>query len=117
MWSTGLSGLGGQLPGGPIEMSEFCRQQRPVVSVRDVIDAPEFCRLCRVQWWSLRLRTARAERGGDQVVVERFGVLSGEKRRSRRLLLTTNTELNAMAAPAMSGLRRPSAARGMAATL
>ena len=39
------------------------------------------------------------------------------KRRSRRLLLTTKTELNAMAAPAMSGLSRPSAASGSAATL
>ena len=43
--------------------------------------------------------------------------VSGEKRRRRRLLLTTKTELNAMAAPAMRGLSKPRAARGMAATL
>ncbi len=41
----------------------------------------------------------------------------GSKRRNRRLLLTTNTELKAIAAPAMRGLSRPSAASGMAATL
>ena len=34
------------------------------------------------------------------------------KRRSRRLLETTNTEENAIAAPAISGLSRPKAARG-----
>ncbi len=39
------------------------------------------------------------------------------KLRSRRLLATTNTELNAMAAPAIMGLSRPIAARGRAATL
>jgi hypothetical protein len=39
------------------------------------------------------------------------------KRRSRRLLVTTNTELNAMAAAAMRGLRNPSTASGMAAVL
>ena len=38
---------------------------------------------------------------GDQPVVGTFGVVNGEKRRNRRLLLTTNTELNAMAAPAI----------------
>lgn len=38
-------------------------------------------------------------------------------RRSRRLLLTTNTELNAIAAPASIGLSNPAAARGRAATL
>ena len=54
---------------------------------------------------------------GYQLVVGTFGVVNGEKRRNRRLLLTTNTELNAMAAPAISGLSRPSAASGMAARL
>ena len=39
------------------------------------------------------------------------------KVRSRRLLETTNTELNAMAAPAIIGLRSPAAATGRAATL
>lgn len=38
-------------------------------------------------------------------------------RRKRKLLLTTKTELNAIAAPAMSGLSRPRAARGSAAML
>ena len=41
----------------------------------------------------------------------------GVNRRSRRLLLTTNTELNAIAAPAITGLSRPRAAIGSAATL
>ena len=45
------------------------------------------------------------------------GYRVGVNRRSRRLLLTTNTELKAMAAPAISGLSRPSAASGRAATL
>ena len=42
---------------------------------------------------------------------------AGWKRRSRRLLLTTKTEENAIAAPAIIGLSRPSAASGSAATL
>jgi hypothetical protein len=37
--------------------------------------------------------------------------------RSRRLLATTNADDAAMAAPAISGLRNPDAATGMAATL
>jgi hypothetical protein len=41
----------------------------------------------------------------------------GWNRRSRRLLVTTNTELKAIAAAAISGLRNPSAASGIAATL
>jgi hypothetical protein len=42
---------------------------------------------------------------------------AARNRRSRRLLVTTNTELNAMAAAAMRGLRNPRAASGMAAVL
>lgn len=42
---------------------------------------------------------------------------SHRKRLSRRLLLTTNTEENAIAAPASIGLSRPAAASGNAATL
>lgn len=42
---------------------------------------------------------------------------AGRKRRRRRLLVTTNTELKAMAAPAISGDRRPRAASGIAAAL
>lgn len=38
-------------------------------------------------------------------------------RRSLRLLVTTNSELRAMAAPAYSGLSSPDAASGIAATL
>ena len=58
------------------------------------------------------------------VVVVGHGVTSsgggagvGWKVRSRRLLLTTKTLEKAMAAPAIIGLSRPSAASGMAATL
>ena len=43
--------------------------------------------------------------------------LRGLNRRSRRLLVTTNTELKAIAAPAIRGFSRPSAASGSAATL
>ena len=39
------------------------------------------------------------------------------KRRRRRLLVTTNTLENAIAAPASIGLSRPAAASGRAATL
>ena len=42
---------------------------------------------------------------------------TARKRRSRRLLLTTNTEENAIAAPAISGLSSPAMASGSAATL
>ena len=41
----------------------------------------------------------------------------GLKPRSRRLLVTTNTDEKAMAAPASIGLSRPAAASGRAATL
>ncbi len=41
----------------------------------------------------------------------------GVNARSRRLLVTTNTELKAIAAPAIIGLRSPAAASGRAATL
>ena len=41
----------------------------------------------------------------------------GVNRRSRRLLVTTNTELKAIAAPAIMGLSSPTAANGSAATL
>ena len=58
------------------------------------------------------------------VVVVGHGVTSsvgggdvGWKVRSRRLLLTTKTLEKAMAAPAIIGFSRPSAASGMAATL
>lgn len=47
----------------------------------------------------------------------RRGYRAGVNRRSRRLLLTTNAELKAIAAPAISGLSRPAAASGNAATL
>ena len=43
--------------------------------------------------------------------------VDARNRRSRRLLVTTKTELNAMAAPATSGFSRPDAASGRAATL
>ncbi len=46
--------------------------------------------------------------------VHRF---TGWKFRSRRLLPTTNTEENAIAAPAIIGLSSPAAASGSAATL
>ena len=39
------------------------------------------------------------------------------KARSRRLLVTTNTDENAIAAPAIIGFSRPAAASGSAATL
>src|SRR5664279_3231867 len=41
----------------------------------------------------------------------------GVNRRNRRLFDTTNTELNAIAAPAIRGLSNPSAANGSAAML
>jgi hypothetical protein len=43
--------------------------------------------------------------------------VSGRKPRSRRLFETTNTDENAIAAPAIIGLSNPSAASGSAATL
>ena len=42
---------------------------------------------------------------------------SGRNPRSRRLLLTTNTDENAIAAPATSGLSSPAMASGSAPTL
>ena len=43
-----------------------------------------------------------------QLVTGPVGNHQGWNRRSRRLLVTTKTELNAIAAPAISGLSRPS---------
>jgi hypothetical protein len=42
---------------------------------------------------------------------------AGWNPRSRRLLVTSNTELNAIAAAAISGLRNPRGASGIAAVL
>ena len=73
-----------------------------------------------------RRRWRRVERqlpvdgcGGRSSGSPRQGVVRdvGWKVRSRRLLLTTKTLEKAMAAPAIIGLSRPSAASGMAATL
>ena len=50
---------------------------------------------------------------GDQP----FGSGAAPQLRKRRLLETTKNEENAIAAPAISGLSRPAAAIGMAATL
>src|SRR3954451_17115721 len=57
--------------------------------------------------------------GGRHVIAVRAGGrrCHGATRRSRRLLVTTNTELNAIAAPAIIALSRPAAASGSAATL
>jgi hypothetical protein len=52
-------------------------------------------------------------RGGESAPA----VETGRRRRSRRLLVTTNTDEKAMAAPAIMGLSSPAAARGRAATL
>ena len=45
------------------------------------------------------------------------GQAEARKRRSRRLLVTTNTDENAIAAPASIGFSSPAAASGRAATL
>ena len=68
-------------------------------------------------------RSLRSMEGQSYVVPERTPVAasrfsgSGANPRSRRLLVTTKTELNAIAAPAIIGLSSPAAASGSAATL
>lgn len=60
----------------------------------------------------------KGDRTGDQV--RRFGTPRGHcrlKPLSRKEFSTTNTELNAIAAPAIIGVSRPNAASGMAAAL
>jgi hypothetical protein len=59
----------------------------------------------------------RADRCETRRGLGRLGRLAQRKRRSRRLLVTTNTELAAIAAPASIGLRKPAAASGNAAML
>src|SRR5699024_11434038 len=59
---------------------------------------------------------ARADRSRSAAGQRTCGT-SERNRRSRRLLVTTNTEENAIAAPASIGLSSPAAATGMAATL
>lgn len=54
-----------------------------------------------------------ADPGGREPPAHRVGV----NRRRRNEFVTTNTELTAIAAPAISGLSRPEAASGIAATL
>jgi hypothetical protein len=49
--------------------------------------------------------------------MEKSNQSEGENRRKRRELVTTNTELKAMAAAAIMGFNQPSAATGMATTL
>jgi hypothetical protein len=57
--------------------------------------------------------TGPTGRGSGQDTVDR----TGANARNRRLFSTTNTEENAIAAPAIMGLRNPNAASGIAATL
>ena len=64
---------------------------------------------------SSRRATAQDSRGSDLKV--RSGPESYRKARSRRLLVTTNTDEKAIAAPAIIGLSSPAAASGIAATL
>jgi hypothetical protein len=72
--------------------------------------------------WMLRRRRRRggppesSVRDGLPQVVADPAVVAANLR-NRKLLDTTNTELSAIAAPAMSGLSRPEAASGNAATL
>lgn len=61
-------------------------------------------------------RPVRRTAGSGQVV-SLLADSTRPKRRSRRELVTTLTDENAMAAPAIIGLRRPMAARGIAAVL
>jgi hypothetical protein len=71
--------------------------------------------------WLLTGTTTQGDRvevrGCDLFVEPQDAVAVLRNRRRRRLLLTTNTLEKAMAAPAIMGLSRPAAARGMAATL
>ena len=64
-------------------------------------------------------RESQVHRGTvpPDLTVRQISVVELRKRNSRRELPTTNREDAAMAPPAISGLRNPNAARGIAATL
>src|SRR5699024_493286 len=65
----------------------------------------------------LPLTCAGAGRAGAGAAPALRGVVRQRARRRRSEFPTTRTELAAIAAPAIIGLSRPSAASGMAATL
>src|ERR1019366_2093219 len=79
----------------------------------DALERCAGCRRCRGRWHSVMLDPSMSS---GQVACGSSAV-PGWKRRSRRLLVTTNTERIAMAVAAMRGLRKPRAASGMAAVL
>ncbi|RKT54363.1 hypothetical protein C8E97_2983 [Saccharothrix australiensis] len=100
--------------------------------IRRTLSSSGVTNACR-QWRSRRPRSGArgglrtAVRGGQPTGVgsrRRSAVPVGRavgavprKPRSRRLLVTTNTDENAIAAPAIIGFSRPAAASGSAATL
>ena len=110
-------GAPGPQPGSECDMDHVRQQPNggrdPAEASTDVIIAAG----TGGSWEEEQLWGGSSAGSGDQAVVVGPDVVRGEKRRSRRLLLTTKTELNAMAPPAISGLSRPRAASGMAATL
>ena len=75
------------------------RPTREVLALRSFED--EICQSCSSVRYALKVQRA----------------VDGLKKRSRKLFVTTKTELKAIAAPAIIGFRKPSAATGMASTL
>ena len=96
-----------------------------VVVLAMVVDMSRAAGVRRVRRWvgGRASRVVHRVTSRDRRSVRWMGLLSvaarlvGWKVRSRRLLLTTKTLENAMAAPASIGLSRPRAASGMAAML
>jgi hypothetical protein len=66
---------------------------------------------------SLKTRARSRATKEANMMAARQSAMKLRNRSSRRLLVTTNSELSAIAAAAIIGLRKPTAASGMATTL
>ena len=114
---------GSNFPGSRLGVSTMCRRRGhwmlSLVSAQTVhiaIDASvdgapaTQCSIVRMRCSLVRLPRQHSTNPGA-------GGKRYRKRRSRSELVTTNSELNAIAAPANSGESRPTAATGMRTTL
>lgn len=98
------------VPWGLPVVSPTHRHSARAASAAVVPGAASWAGAMRARWCSHSAAAPPRRGGPDQSACPR-------KRRSRRLSPTTKTELNAMTAPAIIELSRPTAARGVATTL
>src|SRR4051795_11542674 len=102
----GLLRRGGARDGAELALAVFCHRVRKYIgaylAVLGRVDAVAFTAGIGENAAPVRARSLAGGRAA-----RRRRLTAQENWRSRRLLVTTNTELNAIAAPAIIGLSRP----------